>query len=129
MTLGDALDAALAPGTVTVEREGVHAEVEVRDLDRLGVSIERLVVRGVSPGLDRLSEALAPLDRFTVVEADPRLGGVLRSPVRREEFYEARTDGDNVSVEKQRIGESGRERVPFTLTREQLGRVVEGIGE
>ncbi len=47
----------------------------------------------------------------------------------RPEFFEVRTDGHEVSVERCRQGEAGRENLPFTMTREQLGRLVDGIGK
>mgnify|MGYP003334867566 CR=1 FL=1 len=128
-TLEEALDAALTPGPVTVERGGVRATVEVADVDRIGVSIRGLRVAGGQRDADRIAEALAPVERFRVVETAPELGGaVLRSPVRRGEFYEARADGDGVGLERRRITPGGRESVPFALTREQLRRVVEGLG-
>jgi hypothetical protein len=127
------LDRVLVPGRVDVEEGGVRAAVDVADVDRLGVSVHNVTVRGSGPGnLERCIEALpdalhALPDRVAPTEVDPRLGGaVLRSAPRKREFFEVRTDGREVSVEKHRVGPEGRTRVPFTLTREQLGRVVEG---
>ncbi len=134
-------DDALQPGEVVAEVDGARAEVEVVDLDRLGVTVRRVRVTGEDIGVrraaDALPEALRALpDRLAGVEVDPRLGGaVLRSvpaDVRRHgdarEFFEARTDGASVVVERARVGQ-GREVVPWTLTREQLGRIVERTAE
>jgi len=134
--LAETLDKKLVRGqTVRVDDGASRAEVDVVDVDRLGVSVHGVRVRGADRGdlrrcvealpdaLDALPEAVAP------VEVDFTLGGaVLRSPTRKREFYEVRTDGQEVSVEKLRVGPDGRARVPFTLTREQLGRMVEGVG-
>ncbi|MDP2313952.1 MAG: hypothetical protein Q8P41_13680 [Pseudomonadota bacterium] len=129
------IDRKLAPGVVRVDDDGVSAEVDVVDLDRLGVSVRGVKVRTAGPGdiarqAERLPGALEGLvEKVRPVEVDPALGGaVLRSTPRRREYYEVRTDGREVSVEKLRAGPEGRARVPFTLTREQLGRLVEGVG-
>jgi hypothetical protein len=42
-------------------------------------------------------------------------------------YFEVRTDGRTTTVEKVHIGADGREKVPYTLTREQLGRMVEEL--
>lgn len=136
------LDGALRKGTVRVGQGGWTVEVEVTDADRLGVSVRGVRVRGPERGdvvgqAQRLPEALGVLpDRVRPLEVDPALGGaVLRSRVRtpREggarEYFEVRTDGREVSVEKLRAGPNGRAAVPFTLTREQLGRLVDDVGE
>ncbi len=137
--LGDALDRAiLGPGVVRVEHEGRVAEVDVVDADRLGVRVLRVRVEGsASRGPDavrdaaaRLPEALRGLpERMITVEVAPALGGaILRSApddVQNREFFEARTDGRVTELERVRALPSGRERVPFTITREALGRIVD----
>ncbi|MDO9280630.1 MAG: hypothetical protein Q7U06_01910 [Pseudomonadota bacterium] len=136
-TMADRLDGTLAPGVVRVDEGGVHAEVDVVDVDRLGVSVRGVKVRtdsGTGDVVDhaaRLPRALGALaDKLRPIEVDPTLGGaVLRSKVRRQEYFEVRSDGREVSVEKLRRGPDGRAAVPFTLTREQLGRLVEDVGE
>lgn len=135
IALAETLDRKLAPGTVRADDGVVRAEVDVTDLDRLGVSVRGVRVRSHTKGdlrgcVERLPDALDVLpEPVTPVEVDATLGGaVLRSQPRRREFYEVRTDGQEVSVEKLRMGPDGRAKVPFTLTREQLGRLVEGVG-
>lgn len=134
--LDDLMPAGTAPGTIRAESEaGDAAEVEVVEVDRLGASIrgvrvtssERASVEGQAA---RLPEALRSLpERVVPLEVDGRLGGaVLRSaPEEMEgpEFYEVRTDGRSASLERLRGGENGPERVPFTVTRDQLGRLVD----
>ena len=138
MSLGGILDAGLAPGPVVVEQAGRRVEVEVRDLDRLGVQVERLKVSGPGAPIDevarRLPGALHPLpERMLPVEVDPSLGGaILRTDPRdmqHREFFEARTDGRNVELERFQATPEGREKRDFTLTREQLGRMVDRISE
>lgn len=139
--LGDALDRAIAgPGVVRVEHEGRVAEVDVVDADRLGVRVLRVRMEGVGragpqavrDAAERLPDALRALpDRMVTVEVAPTLGGaVLRSApedVRNREFFEARTDGRVTEVERVRVGTTGREPVPFTMTREALGRIVDKV--
>ena len=137
------LDGALRKGDVRVGDGGWSVEVEVTDADRLGVSVRGVRVRGPERGdvvgqAQRLPEALGVLpDRVRPLEVDRALGGaVLRSRSRTprgedgtREYFEVRTDGREVSVEKLRAGPDGRAAVPFTLTREQLGRLVDDVGE
>jgi len=134
MTTGNELDKALRPGRVRLGDGKVEAEIT--EVDRLGVSIEHLQVRGEGAGVREIAakvpDALRALpERILPIEVAPDLGGaILRSDpadMHNREFYEARTDGRVVEIERYRCAENGRERIPFTLTREQLGRVVDGL--
>ena len=139
MTLGGELDAGLAPGSIRAERDGVIAEVDVEDVDRLGARIRSVRVTspvGVEVGThaSRLPDATRVLpDRIVPVEVAPSLGGaVLRSDprhVRDREFFEVRTSGRVVDVERVRATETGREATGFTVTRDQLRRLVDDLGE
>lgn len=137
--MGRTVEAGLERGVVVSEHEGWRIEVEVEDLDRLGASVRGIRVTSPQAGsitrqAERFPETMRALpDRLVPLEVDPRLGGaVLRSDprdVRRREFFEVRTDGRNASLERRRGGPDGSERVPFTVTREQLGRLVDEMGE
>lgn len=139
MSLGGAVDAGLAPGPVRAEQEGAVAEVDVEDVDRLGVRVRSLRVTGARPvgvqaHAERLPEALRALhERVVPVEVAPELGGaVLRTEpgeVRDREFFEVHTDGHEVRVGRLRVAEGSRTATGFTLTREQLRRLVDGLGE
>jgi hypothetical protein len=82
----------------------------------------------------RIPEAVerATGERVVPTEVDAGLGGaVFRTApesVRDREFYEVRTDGRETTVERWRAGDSGRARVPFTLTRRALEGLVDGVG-
>jgi hypothetical protein len=122
------LDDALRPGVVSID--GV--EVDVVDVDRLGVTVRRVSVTGppcdLRERVDQLSRAENLPANVRPIEVDPGLGGaVLRSVPRRKVYFEVRTDGRTTTVEKVHIGADGREKVPYTLTREQLGRMVEEL--
>jgi hypothetical protein len=145
VSLSSALDTALAapattPGRVEAREGGTSVEVDVRDVDRLGATLDRVVVRNPGGGsvarqagaaserLKALGEALAP------VEVEPRLGGaVLRTPPESMEdgrFWEVTIAGDGreARVDRYRVGQDGTRRAePFTVTREALGRVVDGL--
>jgi hypothetical protein len=135
--LNDALDHTTGPGTAHAELDGARAEVDVVDADRLGVKCSRIKVHRAAP-LDVIDAAEELPDRVRAlgetlvpVEVDPGLGGaILRSEPEDNEFYElgAHSSGD---LELRRFkGGHGvdREPVDFTLTRKQLGRLVDELG-
>jgi hypothetical protein len=138
-SIGRDVERELTPGRVLAERDGWCVEVDVEDLDRLGASVHGIRVRAPHPGsitrqAERFPETMRALpERLVPLEVEPRLGGaVLRSDpedMRGRDYYEVRTDGREASLGRMRIGPDGRERIPFTVTREQLGRLVDGMGE
>lgn len=138
-TLGDDLDGALAPGVVRAERDGREVEVEVVDVDRLGAAVRSVRVRVPDAGdlreqAQRLPDALRTLpDRIVPVEIAPTLGGaVYRSrlgDVREGRYFEVRTTPREAQVERLQAGPEGREPVPFTVTREQLRRLVDDVSD
>ncbi len=136
MNLAEELDQKLRPGTLAVAHPDGQVAASVVDADRLGVSLRSLRVTVAGRSLD---EAVAALPEavgrclglpFAVSEHAPTLGGaVLRSPVDASdrEFYEVRTGGDEAELRRWRVAPAGREQVPFTLTRKDLGRLVSGL--
>ena len=135
--LNDALDGVTGPGTVRAAADGKTSEVEVLDVDRLGVKCTRVRVQRAGPldvldaaerlpdGLRALGEALVP------VEVDPGLGGaVLRSEPEGNEFYELGVQASGELDLRRWKGGAGLDREPtdFTLTRKQLGRLVDELG-
>jgi hypothetical protein len=138
MGLGKDLDKRLREGQVVVEEEGRRAEVEVLEVDRLGARIGGIRVVGegksVKEAAEKLPDALRMLpERVVPVEVDTRLGGAILRSDRRDiqdrGYFEARSDGKEATLERLSVGEAGRGKVPFTLTREQLGRLVDGMLE
>lgn len=132
MSLAQTLDPLLAPGHVEAESAGHHAEVDVLDVDRLGARVGRIRVTGppldVRTRAERLPDALERGlgERMRQIEVAPELGGaVLRGAVDAGRYYEAQITPE--SVEIQSIDRDTREARPFTLTREQLGRVIDGL--
>lgn len=145
MSLSDALSDKLnlpgvTGGSVTVDGEQGAVEAELADVDRLGASVERLRVsvpeasslpqqaQGICERVRGLGERLVP------VEVDERLGGgVLRSDpgeMRGRRYFEVGLDGEGAILERYRsLPEGGREREPFTVTREQLGRLVDDLAD
>jgi hypothetical protein len=144
MSLGDLLERKLdLPGSdrgrVDVESpSGATAEIDVVEVDRLGARVDR--VRVTSPAAGALPHQAARIaarvrdlgDRLAPIEVDERLGGgVLRTEpgeIRGGRFYEIGLDGGGATVERFQVGaDNARERQPFTLTREQLGRLVDDL--
>lgn len=130
------------PGTVQVEADGFALEAEVVDCERIGATLDRLKVRRDQPGdVQAQARAIAGRmhglgERVAPVEVEPSLGGaVLRTDPEdmvEGRFYEISVgdDGRHAELERYRVGDDGqREREPFTVTREGLGRVVDGLAE
>jgi hypothetical protein len=136
-SLDDALD-RLAPGggVVRVDRGGTSAEVDVIDVDRLGVKLKevrlnRTVPVDISGEARSLPERLRSLpDRVEPVEVSPELGGArLRTrpeELRGEEYFEVDVEPKRTQIRRTRLAEDGtRTPTDFTLTREQLDRLID----
>lgn len=131
-------DAIVGPGVIRVGRGDRSAEVHVVQADKLAVRVLRVRVEGgdrtVQEEATRVPDALRGLaERVVPVEVDPKLGGAVfrsaKEEVQNREFFEARSDGNVTEVERVCARPEGRVAVPFTLTREALGRMVGKLGE
>ncbi len=138
--LGKKLDLpGVTGGSVEVSGADGSVEVEIVELDGLGAKVDRVRVRVPTPSnlpqqAEKISEQVRGLgERLMPVEVDERLGGgVLRSKPEemRGGYYEVGLDGSGATVERYRVGDDGlREKKPFTVTREQLGRLVDDLEE
>jgi hypothetical protein len=141
LSLGRAIDEALeakgASGTVEASADGATAEVDVVDVDRLGVRVRGIRVRRAEPfDVDEeareLPERMRSLpDRIEPVEVDRRLGGaILRSKpeeMRDREFFELGLTGPRDMDLKRLKAEPGQEREPtdWTMSRKGLGRLLD----
>ena len=141
-TLDRALDRAVEEGLagqpVRVEGPGWTAQIDARQVDRIGVVVDRLRVSGGEGDLagraGAIAETLRPQgERLRPVEVDPVLGGaVLRSrpeDMQRGRYYQVDLDATGAELSRHRRREGGRDQEPFAVTREELGRIVEGLGE
>ncbi len=131
-----------APGRIELEADGVSLEADVVDCERIGATVDRLRLRREQPGdVQAQAGAIAGRmqglgERVQPVEVDPGLGGaVLRTApddMVDGGFYEISVgdDGRQAELERWKVGEGGqRQREPFTVTRDKLGRVVDGLAE
>lgn len=132
MSLARVLDPTLVRGPVAADHEGHRAEVDVIDVDRLGARVGRIRVTGpavdVRVRAEQLPDALERGlgERLRPIEVAPELGGaVLRGAVDAGRYFEAQVTPD--AVEIQSIDRDSREAQPFTLTRDQLARVIDGL--
>ena len=145
MSLKDALNDKLDlpgvdSGPVEVEASGGKAEVELVEVGPIGARVKRVKVSvtdsaplgaqasGICERLRGLGERLVP------VEVDDRLGGgVLRTDpgeMQGRRYYEVGLDGDSATVERYRaLDDGGREQEDFTVTRDQLGRMIDDLSE
>ena len=142
MSFVDAIDEALD------EREGdkarvslgpKHAEIEVGDVDRLGVRVRRVrVSRGAEIDVreaaatlpDRMRTLHEPVIPIEVDGANGR--AILRTDpdeMRRREFFEVDVHGSgDIDVKRLKVRDDGeRDDIDWTLTREQLGRLLDEI--
>jgi len=136
--LDDALDQAPKQATVEVTDGERRAEVDVTDVDRLGVKVRRVKVhrqapRPIAEEARALPERLRSLpERVEPVEVDPELGGAsLRSrpgDMRDREFFQVDIEGeDEVEVRRYKAKEGGREELDWVMTRGQLGRLLDEL--
>ncbi|MCK6506585.1 hypothetical protein L6R53_24965 [Myxococcota bacterium] len=138
--LDQALDQAGAldrPGVVQVDGAGYQAEIEARRIESIGVVVERLRVSGaagtVAERAAAVAEGLRPQgERLVPVEVDPTLGGaVLRTrpeDMQRGRFYQVELDPAGATVQRVRRAPEGRVVEPFAITRDELERMIEGLG-
>jgi len=143
MSLGELLEKKLdlpgaGTGSVQVDSETGAVQLDIADHDRLGATVDRLRVSVPSSAtLPEQASAIADRVRdlggkLIPIEVDERLGGgTLRTAprdIRGGRFFEVELDGDSATIDRYQIQEDGqRERQPFTMTREQLGRVVDDL--
>ena len=118
---------------------GKKAEVHLLDVDRIGVKVRRVRVSR-DEALDVAKEAVALPQRarslpdpVVPIEVDRELGqAILRTDpdqLRRREFFEVdvRAGGD-VDVQRFKVSDGGeRDRIDWTMTREQLGRLLDEL--
>ncbi len=143
MSLRDRLDEALdrrigQAGEVAIEADGRRAEVAVTDVDRLGVRVRGVKVhrahdREVQAEAAALPERLRAIpEPLGPVEVDPALGGAtLRTKpgaLRDREFFEVEVRGTrDVEVRRYRAEVGDRKPIDWTMTREQLGRLLDQL--
>lgn len=137
MTLDDALDALDGPGIARVPREQGQAEVDVIEVDRLGVRVRSVKVEREQR--DLAEEALALPDRLRALpervvpcEIAPTLGGAtLRTDPEemiRGRYFEVQVTPGSSEVRRVRVEDGERHPDDFVLTREQLGNLVDQLG-
>ena len=132
--LDEALDALGGAGTATVDGDGTTTDIDVTDVDRLGVKVREIRVHRQQPcdivqESHRLPKHLRALpERVEPIEVDASLGGArLRSVPHGEdrEMYEVDVQADSTTIRRTvRDEDGGRSPQDFTLTREQLERLV-----
>lgn len=139
--LRQALDAAASGsgGPVAVEGEGWTAQVQTEQVGPVGVVVDHLRVQGrpgdVAERAEAVVEALRPGgERLRAVEVDRGLGGaVLRTrerDMRGGRYFEVELGPEEAVVRRHRVRKGeGRTAEPYALTREELGRIVEDLGE
>ena len=137
MKLDEALDAVQGSGSVQIERRGGSATVEVEDVDRLGVRVRRVRVDrdrdwDIADTARRLPQTLRSLPEPVVPqEVSPQLGGaILRTDPERydgERYFEVEVGRRSAEVRRVRVSEGERASEDWTLTREQLGRLLDEL--
>ena len=136
MPLDEALDALDGPGTIDVPTDGGRAEVDVAEVDRLGVRVRRVKVererRDIAEEAHALPDRLRALpDRVAPSEVSPELGGAILRTVPeevRDRYFEVDVRPGHTEVRRVRVDEGERSSDDFVLTREQLEKLVDELG-
>lgn len=123
-------------GTVSVDRPGGTAEVDVTDVDRLGVRVRAVRVNRAQPvevgaEANALPDRVRALpDRVAPVEIAPELGGArLRTrpdELRGDGYFELDVEARRTTIRRTRVDADGQ-RAPgdWTMTRDQLDRLID----
>lgn len=135
--LDRALDALPSGGgTVSVDRPGGTAEVDVTEVDRLGVRVRGVRVnRGAPVDVGAEARALpdrvrALPDRVAPVEIAPELGGArLRTrpdELRGDGYFELDVEPRRTTIRRTRVDADGKRAAgDWTMTRDQLDRLID----
>ncbi|HHO50162.1 MAG TPA: hypothetical protein ENK18_04630 [Deltaproteobacteria bacterium] len=119
-------------GTIEIDQAGATTEVDVVDVDRLGVRLKGVRVRRTR-AIDVEHEAATLPDRLRAlpgrvepVEIDPSLGGArLRTRPDRREYFEIDVEPDRTDIRRTRIDAEGtRHASDWAMTRDQLDRLL-----
>ena len=127
-------------GPVVVDNELGSVEVDLSAKGPIGAKVQRVRVESRNPTdlgeqARRICDRVRGLgERLVPVEVDPRIGGaVLRSDpadMRGKRYFEVGLDGKGATLERYKAREGGgRDREPFEVTQEQLGRLVDDLSE
>lgn len=135
MPLDDALDALDGPGTIDVPTERGRAEVDVAEVDRLGVRVRRVKVeretRDIAHEARALPDRLRSLpDRVAPSEVAPTLGGAILRTVPEEmrgRYFEVDVRPGHTEVRRVKVSGGERSADDFVLTREQLEKLVDEL--
>lgn len=134
----DALDSSGGSGSLELESDGNQATVDVLDTGRIGVRIKNVKVRRdqgrpIEETVDHYEKGLRALpERVVRNEVDPGLGGaILRTDpedIVDDEFTQVDIRGEHdVEVNRYVRTPDGREATDFTVTRKQLGRLLDEL--
>ncbi|MEO0605929.1 MAG: hypothetical protein AAF211_31160 [Myxococcota bacterium] len=134
--LDEALDDLDGPGTVEVDHDGRSAEVDVVDVDRIGVRVKGVRVRHDGPvDVQREAEALPDRlrslpDSVGPIEVAPELGGaILRgTPDRERRYFEVDVQPDRTDIRRKQVDDDGeRSETDWSMTRDQLERLIDEV--
>lgn len=137
MNLDDALNDLEGSGTVVLERSGGTAEIDVDQAGPIGARVTRIRVTRDQPW--DIAERAATLpqrlrslpDPIEASEVAPALGGAILRTTREhfdgERYVEVDVRTHSAEVRQIRVREGQRSPDPFSLTREQLGRLLEEL--
>lgn len=131
--LDEALDALDdGDGTVSIDHQNGHAEVDVVEADRIGVRVREIRIErdrpiDVAGEANALPERMRSLpERVEPVEVAPELGGaVLRSEPHEERYFEVAVEPTRTGIRRTRVDDEGtRHEEDWTMTRDQLDRLI-----
>lgn len=137
MSLDDALDALDSAGVAEIERPGGSASVDATEIGPLGVRVRRVRVDrddnwDISDKAHALPQRLRALpERITPSEVAPDLGGaILRThpdDFRGDGYFEVEVGERSAEVRRVKIADGERAPTDWTITREQLGRLIDEL--
>lgn len=136
MSLDDELDGLKGPGTIRVVRPGGSAEVEVQQAGPIGARVRKVRVEREQPwDIAKKAEQLGGMralpEKVGAQEVAPSLGGAILRTVpdelRGDGFFEVEVRERAAEVRRVRLEGGERSEDDFSLTREQLGRLLDEL--
>lgn len=134
MVFAEILEKALKPGIIKVKGPKVVITAHVKRTGELGVEFDKLEVSGSGESLLNQIEKAKDLnilgEQLVLFELAEELEGAIlrtKSSDIKSGFWQVEIRPDTITINRFSLKEGDREKIPFTLTREQFRNLVDDL--